>query len=124
MDREAGVEICSCLSYIQQVKYAIIKAGGAQYQVSVGQEIDIFRLDNKKGESVTFDDVLLIKDEDKVLVGQPLVKGAKVKGKVMDQILGDKIRIATYKAKSRYRKVKGHRDQYTRVLIEKIDIKE
>lgn len=106
------------------MKYAIIKAGGAQYQVSVGQKIDIFRLDNKNGESVAFDNVLLIKDDDKVLVGQPLVKGAKVKGKVIDQILGDKIRIATYKAKSRYRKVKGHRDQYTRILIEKIDIKE
>ncbi|MEK9171116.1 MAG: 50S ribosomal protein L21 [Patescibacteria group bacterium] len=106
------------------MKYAIIKAGGAQYQVSVGQEIDIFRLDKEKDEDVVFDSVLLVKDDDKVLVGQPVVKGAKVKGKVVDQILGEKIRIATYKAKSRYRKVKGHRDQLTRVLIEKIDVKE
>lgn len=106
------------------MKYAIIKAGGVQYQVSEGQEIDIFRLDKEKDEAVIFDSVLLVKDDDKVLVGQPIVKGAKVKGKVIDQILGDKIRIATYKAKSRYRKVKGHRDQYTRILIEKIDIKE
>ncbi|MEK7111104.1 MAG: 50S ribosomal protein L21 [Patescibacteria group bacterium] len=106
------------------MKYAIIKAGGAQYQVSVGQEIDIFRLDKEKDEDVIFDSVLLVKDDDKVLVGQPVVKGAKVKGKVVDQILGEKIRIATYKAKSRYRKVKGHRDQLTRVLIEKIDVKE
>lgn len=106
------------------MKYAIIKAGGIQYQVSEGQEIDIFRLDNEKGESVTFDNVLLIKEDDKVFVGQPLVLGAKVKGKVIDQILGEKIRVATYKAKSRYRKVKGHRDQYTRILIEKIYIKE
>lgn len=106
------------------MKYAIIKAGGVQYQVSEGQEIDIFRLDKEKGEAVVFDSVLLVKVDDKVLVGQPLVQGAKVKGKVVDQILGDKIRIATYKAKSRYRKVKGHRDQYTRILIEKIDIKE
>ena len=78
----------------------------------------------KKDEDVIFDSVLLVKDDDKVLVGQPVVKGAKVKGKVVDQILGEKIRIATYKAKSRYRKVKGHRDQLTRVLIEKIDVKE
>lgn len=106
------------------MKYAIIKAGGVQYQVSEGQEIDIFRLDKEKDEAVIFDSVLLVKDDDKVLVGQPIVKGAKVKGKVIDQILGDKIRIATYKAKSRYRKVKGHRDQYTRILIEKIYIKE
>ena len=84
------------------MKYAIIKAGGLQYQVCEGQEID----------------------DDKVLVGQPVVKDAKVKGKVIDQILGDKIRIATYKAKSRYRKVKGHRDQLTRVLIEKIEVKD
>ena len=106
------------------MKYAIIKAGGAQYQVSVGQEIDIFRLDKAKDEEIVFDSVLLIKDDNKVLVGQPLVKGAKVKGKVIGQILGDKIRVATYKAKSRYRKVKGHRDQLTRVLIEDIDVKD
>jgi large subunit ribosomal protein L21 len=105
------------------VKYAIIKAGGLQYQVWEGKEIDIFHLDKKKGDAIVFDSVLLIKDDDKVLVGQPTIKDAKVKGKVTDQILGDKIRIATYKAKSRYRKVKGHRDQYTRILIEKIDIK-
>ena len=106
------------------MKYAIIKAGGIQYQVSEGQEIDIFHLDKEKGDAIIFDSVLLVKDDDKVLVGQPAVNGAKVKGKVVAQILGDKIRIATYKAKSRYRKVKGHRDQLTRVLIEKIEIKE
>ena len=106
------------------MKYAIIKAGGIQYQVSEGQEIDIFRLEKEKGDAIIFDSVLLIKDDDKVLVGQPVVKDAKVKGKVIDQILGDKIRIATYKAKSRYRKVKGHRDQLTRVLIEKIEVKD
>lgn len=105
------------------MKYAIIKAGGLQYQVWEGKEIDIFHLDKEKGDAIVFDSVLLIKDDDKVLVGQPIIKDAKVKGKVTDQILGDKIRIATYKAKSRYRKVKGHRDQYTRVLIEKIDVK-
>lgn len=106
------------------MKYAIIKAGGSQYRVSEGQEIDIFHLDKEKDEAIVFDSVLLIKDDDKVLVGQPLVKGAKVGGKVIDQILGDKIRIATYKAKSRYRKVKGHRDQLTRVLIENIYVKD
>ncbi|MBI5356143.1 50S ribosomal protein L21 [Candidatus Collierbacteria bacterium] len=106
------------------MKYAIIKAGGIQYQVSKGQGIDIFHLDKVKDDEIVFDSVLLIKDEDKVIVGQPVVKGAKVKGKVVGQILGDKIRVATYKAKSRYRKVKGHRDQLTRVLIENIDVKE
>jgi len=106
------------------VKYAIIKAGGLQYQVCEGQEIDVFHLEKEKGDAIIFDSVLLIKDDDKVLVGQPVVKDAKVKGKVIDQILGDKIRIATYKAKSRYRKVKGHRDQLTRVLIEKIEVKD
>lgn len=106
------------------MKYAIIKAGGLQYQVWEGQEIDIFHLEKEKGEVIIFDSVLLIKDDDKVLVGQPAVKDAKVKGKVTGQILGDKIRIATYKAKSRYRKVKGHRDHLTRVLIEKIEVKD
>ena len=106
------------------MKYAIIKAGGSQYQVSEGQEIDIFNLDKEKDEVMVFDSVLLVKDEEKISIGQPTVKGTSVKGKVIDQILGDKIRIATYKAKSRYRKVKGHRDQLTRVLIENIDVKD
>lgn len=106
------------------MKYAIIKAGGVQYQVCEGQEIDIFHLEKEKGDAISFDSILLVKDDEKILVGQPVVKGAIVKGKIIDQILGDKIRIATYKAKSRYRKVKGHRDHLTRVLIEKIEVKE
>lgn len=106
------------------MKYAIIKAGGIQYQVCEGQEIDIFRLEKEKGDAISFDSILLVKDDEKILVGQPVVKGAIVKGKIIDQILGDKIRVATYKAKSRYRKVKGHRDQLTRVLIEKIEVKD
>lgn len=106
------------------MKYAIIKAGGIQYQVCEGQEIDIFHLEKEKGDAISFDSILLVKDDKKILVGQPVVKGAIVKGKIIDQILGDKIRIATYKAKSRYRKVKGHRDHLTRVLIEKIEVKE
>lgn len=106
------------------MKYAIIKAGGCQYQVSEGQEIDIFHLDKEKDEVMVFDSVLLVKDEERISIGQPTVKGANVKGKVINQILGDKIRIATYKAKSRYRKVKGHRNQLTRVLIENIYVKD
>lgn len=106
------------------MKYAIIKAGGIQYQVCEGREIDIFHLEKEKGDAISFDSILLVKNDEKILVGQPVVKGAIVKGKIIDQILGDKIRIATYKAKSRYRKVKGHRDQLTRVLIEKIEVKE
>ena len=106
------------------MKYAVIKAGGIQYQVSEGQEIDIFHLDKEKGGAIVFDSVLLVKDDDQVLVGQPIVKGAIVRGKVIDQILGNKVRIATYKAKSRYRKVKGHRDHLTRVMIEKIEVKD
>lgn len=102
---------------------AVIRAGGSQYKVSEGEEIDIFRIAGKKeGDSVDFADVLLVKNDKETLIGHPLVSGAKVSGTVTKLLKGDKIRVATYKAKSRHRKVIGHRDYLTRVKIEKIHV--
>lgn len=101
-------------------KFAIVKIQGKQIKVTEGDEILVDRLAAEKDKVVEFGDVLLLVDEKKISVGQPLVKGAKVKAKVIDQTKGEKIRVAIYKAKTSYRKVKGFRAQLTKLKIEKI----
>ncbi len=104
-------------------KYAVIKVGGSQYRVSEGDEIDVLSLPEPEKANITFDQVLLVKDSGEIKVGQALVGGAKVEARVEKHFRGEKIRVATYKAKSRQRRVKGHRDELTRVKVEKIYVK-
>ena len=99
------------------MKYAVIKTGGKQYRVSEGDEIEIEKIVTPEGKTHTFNEVLLLVDEKKLKIGQPQAAGVKVKTKVLSHFKGKKIRVATYKAKSRYRRVKGHRQQLTRVKI-------
>lgn len=101
--------------------YAIISASGSQIRVEEGQEIDLFRLPDKEvGATIEFPDVLLLNTDGVVTVGAPTIAGASVSGTVTRVFKGEKIRVATYKAKSRLRRVKSHRDQLTRVKIERI----
>lgn len=97
------------------MKYAIINAASKQYKVSVGEKILIEKNDSLVGAQVVYD-VLLIADGDKVEVGTPTLKEV-VTAKVLAHTKGDKIRVATYKSKSRLRKAKGHRHQYTQIEI-------
>lgn len=100
---------------------AVVKVKGHQYLVEKGQEILIDKTGYKKGEKFSCEDVLLIiTDDQKVIIGNPLVKGAKVEFAVLENEKGKKIRVARYKAKSRYRKVKGFTPQYTKVKVSKI----
>lgn len=101
-------------------QYAVVKINGSQHKVAVGDELAVEKINVEKGKTIELDEVLLLVADQKVKIGQPLVKGAKVKVKVLDQIKGEKIRVAVYKAKSRYRRVKGHRKQLTKIRIEKI----
>lgn len=103
-------------------KYAIIKSAGIQLKVQEGDEIEVFRLPQKEDSKINFPAVLLIKEDDKILIGQPFIKNAKVEATIIKNLRGEKIRVATYKAKSRYRRVKGHRDELTRIKIDKIVI--
>ena len=97
-------------------KYAVIKIKGNQYRVSEGDEILVDKLDGKPEA-----EVLLSVDGEKIKVGKPKVRGAAVKIKVVNQEeKGKKITVLKYKAKSRYRKTRGFRPQYTRLLIENI----
>ncbi len=80
------------------------------------------RLPVKEGSQVKLDKVLLVADEDKVRVGTPLVKGAKVVAEALGEEKGDKVIVFKYKSKVRYRRKKGHRQLYTRLAIKKITL--
>ncbi len=100
--------------------YAIIETGGKQYKVTPGQVIDVDHLKVASGDSVELGRVLLIGDGDKVTVGTPTVEGAKVIATSQGEAKGDKIVVFRYKAKARERNKTGHRQLYTRLLIDKI----
>ena len=100
--------------------YAIIEACGKQYKVAEGEEIFLEKLEANEGEKVTFDQVLLISDGTKVIVGTPTVKNAKVEATVVKHGKGEKIVVFKYKAKKNYRRTQGHRQPYTKVEIKSI----
>ncbi|MFC2013742.1 50S ribosomal protein L21 [Chloroflexota bacterium] len=100
--------------------YAIIETGGKQYKVSLGQAVDVERLAVAEGDTIELDKVLLIADGDKLEVGTPTVDGAKVVATSQGEGKGKKIIVLKYKPKVRYRKKTGHRQFYTRLVIDKI----
>ncbi|MDD4662096.1 MAG: 50S ribosomal protein L21 [Candidatus Pacebacteria bacterium] len=102
---------------------AVIKTGGKQYIVNPGKKIKIEKLDIEEGKNVTFDEVLLINDEKGTVIGDPVIKGATVTGKVLTQDRHEKVIIFKHKPKKRYRVKKGHRQPYTEVEISEIKSK-
>jgi len=100
---------------------AIIQTGGKQYLVSPGKKIKIEKINKKEGEAVSFNEVLLLEKGKKIEIGNPLVKGAKVVGKVISQGKGKKVVVFKYKPKTRYKVKKGHRQPFTEVEILKIE---
>jgi len=99
--------------------YAIIAAGGKQYRVSQGDVIYIEKVNQDVDTAISFD-VLMIGGEE-VKVGNPVLNGAKVEGKVLAQVKGEKIHIYKYKSKKDYSKRAGHRQPYTKVEITAIN---
>ena len=97
--------------------YAVIKTGGKQYLVSPGDKLEVEKVPGKKGEKISFDQVLLTKIKSKLEVGKPFCQNRVVKAKIIEQKRGKKIRVAKFRAKSRYRKVQGHRQQLTEIEI-------
>ncbi|WP_102345416.1 50S ribosomal protein L21 [Bacillus sp. Marseille-P3661] len=100
--------------------YAIIETGGKQIKVEEGQAIYIEKIDAEAGETVTFDQVLMV-GGDNVKVGSPIVEGATVTAKVEKQGRAKKIIVFKYKSKKNYKRKQGHRQPYTKVVIEKIN---
>lgn len=101
--------------------YALIETGGKQYRVEKDSVLFIEKLDAAEGDTVTFEKVLLISDEGNVQVGSPMVANAKVTGKVLKQGRSKKITVFKYKPKKNYKKKQGHRQPFTRVVIESIE---
>ncbi|HYD93591.1 MAG TPA: 50S ribosomal protein L21 [Candidatus Paceibacterota bacterium] len=104
------------------MELAVIKSGGKQYVVSKGDTITIEKLpgDLKKGDTVTFDEVLMTDDGSTVNIGTPAIKGASVTGTVASVGRAKKIDVVRYKAKSRYLKRRGHRQPFVKVKIDGI----
>ena len=100
--------------------YAIIESCGKQYKVAEGDVVFFEKLDVEEGKKVTFDNVVLVSDGEKIEVGSPYVKGVKIEGKVVSHGKGKKILVYKYKAKKNYRRTQGHRQPYTKVEITKI----
>lgn len=103
------------------MKFVIVEQGGKQYRAAEGGTIEVDRLPNEVGESITLEDVLLTVDDDKVNIGTPVIKGVKVQAKVLNHFKGRKILVFKYRPKQRYRVKSGHRQQYTRLLVESIE---
>ena len=99
--------------------YAVIETGGKQYKVSEGEKVRVEKLEGEVGAAVAFDQVLMISD-DEVLVGSPVVDGAKVEGTITAQAKAKKVIVYKYKPKKGYHKKNGHRQQYTKVKIDSI----
>lgn len=99
------------------MSYAIIKLAGKQYKVSAGETIIVDKLSQEPGVEFTTSEVLLVHDGKKAEIGMPTVAKASVKLSVLKHFKGDKIRVATYKAKARTRKVHGHRQHLSKVAV-------
>lgn len=100
---------------------AVIKTGGKQYLVSPGDKIKIEKIEGKEGKEITFKEVLLLEKGKKIEIGTPLIKGAKVFGKILKQGKNKKVIVFKYKPKKRYKVKKGHRQPFTEVEILKIE---
>ncbi len=98
-------------------KFSVIETGGKQYKVSAGQKIKVEKLPGAAGDSLVFDKVLLTADGGKVSVGTPHVSGGKVSATIVKQARDRKKIVFRYHSKTRYRKKKGHRQQFTEVEI-------
>ncbi len=104
------------------MKYAIVEDGGKQYKAVEGVTIDVDRFVADEGDQLDMERVLLVVDGDDVKVGTPLVAGAKVQATVISQVKGPKVVVFKYRPKQRYRVKKGHRQQYTRIMIDSISV--
>jgi len=103
------------------MQYAIVESGGKQYRAVPGETIEVDRLHKEVGEQVALK-VLLLADGDEIAVGTPYVENATVQASVVAQFKAPKVIVFKYKPKERYRRKRGHRQQYTRLKIEAIKV--
>ncbi len=103
--------------------YAIIRTGGKQYQVAPGDILRVEKLQGEVGDTLELDDVLMVVDGEDVRIGQPVVEGARVTAKVLEQGKAKKVLVFKKKRRKGYRKKQGHRQLYTALTIEDIQMR-
>ncbi|MCL4521968.1 MAG: 50S ribosomal protein L21 [Firmicutes bacterium] len=102
--------------------YAVMETGGRQYRVAPGEELLVEKLPGEAGDEFSLDQVLMVVDESgETIVGRPYVAGARAVATVVGQERGPKILVFKYKAKSNYRRRRGHRQDLTRIRVERIE---
>lgn len=102
--------------------YAVFKTGGKQYRVKAGDTLDVEKLPLEVDSAAEFENVLAVSDGGEVIFGTPYVAGAKVLAQVQSQLKDKKVIVFKYKRKTRYRRKKGHRQEYTRLVIKGIQL--
>ncbi|AKP51508.1 50S ribosomal protein L21 [Cyclobacterium amurskyense] len=102
--------------------YAIVNISGKQFKVTKDQQIFAPKMQGEVDASVEFDQVLLAEDNGTVSIGAPLLSGAKVSGKILDHVKGDKVIVFKKKRRKGYKKKNGHRQQFTKIVIENITL--
>ena len=100
--------------------FAVIKSGGRQYKVTVGQKLEVNRLPYADGEQIEIPEILLISDADRSLIGAPFLENASILATVERQARGEKLIVFKYKSKKRYRHKRGHRQELTILSIDDI----
>ena len=100
--------------------YVIVDIHGQQFKVQKDQKLFVHRIDANEGDTVEFGKVLLISNGDDITIGSPLVDGAKVVLEVLSQVKGDKVLIFKKKRRKGYRKLNGHRQQFSQVIVKDI----
>jgi large subunit ribosomal protein L21 len=102
--------------------YAIVEIAGQQFKIEKDKKIFVHRLPQEEGTQVEFDKVLLVDNEGKVKVGEPVVKNAKVTAKVLSHVRGDKVKVFKKIRRKGYQKLNGHRQNFTQIQIEDITV--
>jgi len=100
--------------------FAVIKTGGKQYRVQEGDFLVVEKLGLEEGKKVTFEQVLLVDDEEKTLIGTPFIRNASVKGEVVENFKDKKVIVFKKKRRKQYKRKRGHRQELTRIRIEEI----
>jgi large subunit ribosomal protein L21 len=103
--------------------YAIVEIAGQQFKVEKNDEIFVHRLDGEPGTKLEFTEVLLVDQEGKISVGKPYVDGSKITGKIVEHARGDKVIVFKKKRRKGFQKETGHRQDFSKILIEAITLK-
>jgi large subunit ribosomal protein L21 len=103
--------------------YAIVNINGIQTRVTPDEVLSVAKMTGKPGDKLTFDQVLLLSDGDKIAVGQPYLKGASLTAELLEHLRGPKLRIFKFKRRRDYRRRRGHRDELTRIRVSAISAK-